>query len=55
MGQRLPELIALTRLVGLHRQTGRARDRTDELAALYATFTEGLDEHPLVEARELLG
>jgi predicted ATPase/class 3 adenylate cyclase len=54
-GQRLPELIALTRLVGLHRQTGRARDRTDELAALYATFTEGLDEHPLVEARELLG
>jgi predicted ATPase/class 3 adenylate cyclase len=53
-GQRLTELMALTRLVGLHRQTGRFPDRTGELAAVYATFTEGLDENPLVAARELL-
>jgi predicted ATPase len=53
-GQRLTELMALTRLVGLHRQTGRFPDRTGELAAVYATFTEGLDENPLVVARELL-
>ncbi|HEX6145326.1 MAG TPA: adenylate/guanylate cyclase domain-containing protein [Acidimicrobiia bacterium] len=53
-GQRLTELIALTRLVGLHRQTGLFPDRTEELAAVYATFTEGFDEGPLVAARELL-
>jgi predicted ATPase/class 3 adenylate cyclase len=53
-GQRLTELTTLTRLVGLHRQTGRFADRTGELAAVYATFTEGLDEYPLVAARELL-
>ena len=53
-GQRLTELMALTRLVGLHRQTGRVPDRTGELAAVYATFTEGLDEYPLVMARQLL-
>jgi predicted ATPase/class 3 adenylate cyclase len=53
-GQRLTELTALTKLVGLHRQTGRSPDRSGELAAVYETFTEGLDEHDLVMAREAL-
>lgn len=49
------ELAALTRLVGLRRQTGRSPDGSERLAEVYATFTEGLDEIQLVAARELLG
>ncbi|MGH8873481.1 MAG: adenylate/guanylate cyclase domain-containing protein [Acidimicrobiia bacterium] len=50
----LIELEALTRLVGLRREMGCTPDGSDELASLYATFTEGLDEHSLVMAREVL-
>ena len=28
---------------------------SDELASLYATFSEGFDEHDLVMARQVLG
>jgi len=54
-GLHLIELKAMTRLVGLRREMGRSPDGSDELASLYATFTEGLDEHDLVVAREVLG
>jgi len=53
-GFHLVELQALTRLVGIRRQTGRSPDGSERLASLYATFTEGLDEHDLVAARETL-
>ena len=46
----LVELQALTRLVGLRRETGTTPDGSNELANLYATFTEGLDEYDLVAA-----
>ena len=51
--QRLPELKARTRLVTLRRMTG-GEDGMNELASLYSTFDEGLDEFDLVRARELL-
>ena len=51
----LVELEALTRLVGLRRETGRSPDGGDELASLYNSFTEGFDEHHLIVAREMLG
>ncbi|MGH8953038.1 MAG: hypothetical protein ACRDX9_16670, partial [Acidimicrobiia bacterium] len=54
-GLHLIELQALTRLVGLRRETGRTPDGSDELGSLYAGFTEGLEEHDLVAARETLG
>ena len=50
----LVELQALTRLVGLHRKIETSPDGSEELASLFATFTEGLEEHDLVAARELL-
>lgn len=53
-GLHLIELQALTRLVGLRREMGRSPDGSDELASLYATFTEGLDEHDLIMARGML-
>ena len=53
-GQKLLELKALTRLVGLQRATGRSPDSSEELASLYSTFTEGFDEHDLIMARQLL-
>ncbi len=53
-GLMLPEIQAWTRLVGLRRTMGRTPDGCDELAELYATFTEGLDEHDLIMARQLL-
>ena len=53
-GFHLIELQALTRLVGLHRETGKSPDGSEELESLYATFTEGLEEHDLVAAREAL-
>lgn len=54
-GLHLTELQALTRLVRLRRELGRSPDGSDELAALYATFTEGFEEHDLVMARQVLG
>jgi hypothetical protein len=54
-GLHLIELQALNRLVALRREIGRSPDGSDELASLYATFTEGFDEHDLVMARQLLG
>jgi len=50
----LVELQALTRLVGLRRSTGKSPDRSEELESLYDTFTDGLEEHDLVAAREVL-
>ena len=44
IGLRLIELRGLARLVALRREMGRSPDRSDELASLYATFTEGFDE-----------
>lgn len=55
VGLHLVELKALTRLVDLHRAVGRTPDGSDELAKLYATFTEGFDELDLVAARGVLG
>jgi predicted ATPase/class 3 adenylate cyclase len=54
-GQRLTELQALTRLVALRRDLDRSSDGSDELAALYHSFTEGFDEQPLIMARATLG
>jgi hypothetical protein len=51
--QRLAELKARTRLGTLRRMTG-GKDVMDELASLYSTFEEGLDEVDLVRAKELL-
>jgi hypothetical protein len=55
IGLRLIELRGLARLVALHREMGRSPDRCDELASLYATFTEGFDEPDLIVARETMG
>ena len=49
------ELQARIRLVDLRRETGQVPDGSEELASLYAGFTEGLDEHDLVVARQMLG
>jgi predicted ATPase/class 3 adenylate cyclase len=49
------ELQASTRLVGLRRELGQLPDGSAELTALYASFTEGLDEYDLVMARDVLG
>jgi len=54
-GRHLIELQALTRLVGLRRQIGHSPDGSDELASLYATFSEGFEEYDLVMARQVLG
>jgi len=53
-GFHLVELQALTRLVGIRRETGKSPDGSEGLATLYATFTEGLDEHDLAAARKML-
>jgi predicted ATPase/class 3 adenylate cyclase len=54
-GLHLVELQAMTRLVDLRREMGRSPDGSDELALLYATFTEGFNEHDLLMARKVLG
>jgi tetratricopeptide (TPR) repeat protein len=54
-GLHLIELQALIGLVSLRREMGHSPDGSDQLAALYATFTEGFDEHHLVTAKEMLG
>ena len=53
-GLALIALQGLTRLVSLRREMGRTPDGSEELQALYSTFTEGLDEHDLVMARQAL-
>ena len=53
-GLHLIELQGLTRLVGLRRELGRFPDGSAKLAELYASFTEGHDEHDLTLARDLL-
>jgi predicted ATPase/class 3 adenylate cyclase len=52
IGARLVELGAIVRLVEL---LGREAVEFDELATLYAAFTEGFDEPELVAARRVLG
>lgn len=52
---RLHQLQAMTGLVQIHRERGDDRDRTQDLESAYATFTEGFDEWPLLEARRVLG
>ncbi|MGH8959388.1 MAG: ATP-binding protein [Acidimicrobiia bacterium] len=52
--QKLAELRAQTRLVILRRKTGVGGNAIEELAKLYLTFDEGLDEIDLVKAKELL-
>jgi predicted ATPase len=47
-------LQALNRLVALRREQGVTPDGSEELAAVYATFTEGFEEHDLARARDLL-
>jgi hypothetical protein len=54
VGIHLVELQALTRLVALRRELGMSPDGTEELAAVYAGFTEGFEERDLVEARAVL-
>ncbi len=54
-GFHLTVLTASTRLVTLRRELKRNPDGSEELAAVYATFSEGHDEHDLVVAREVLG
>lgn len=49
------ELQALTRLVTVRRAMRTTPDGSDDLAALYDSFTEGFEEHDLIAAREVLG
>lgn len=55
VGLELTRLQALTRLVSLQRTGGTPGDATGELATVYGTFTDGLDELDLAIARDLLG
>jgi predicted ATPase len=50
----LIEVQALNRLVELRRGLGKTPDGSEGLAAVYGRFTEGLAEHDLVIARDLL-
>ncbi len=54
-GLRYTELQARNRLVTLYRDLGRHPDGSEELASLYAGFTEGHDEMEMVRTRALLG
>jgi predicted ATPase/class 3 adenylate cyclase len=54
-GLHLIELQARTGLVRARRASGGSPDGSKELEKLYASFTQGLEEHPLVMARETLG
>jgi hypothetical protein len=51
---RLTQLKALNRLVRLRRGDEGAPNGIQELAALYATFTEGFEEVELVSANEVI-
>jgi hypothetical protein len=53
-GMHTVELEAMNRLVATQRAFGETPDSTDELRAVYESFTEGLDELPMVTAHELL-
>ncbi|RPI25856.1 MAG: hypothetical protein EHM57_00965 [Actinobacteria bacterium] len=54
LGMRLTQLQAVTRLVAVLRAQGRSPDGSDELSAIYDSFTEGFEEPELVAARALL-
>jgi hypothetical protein len=54
-GLRLTELQALTRLVLFQRSLGKSPDAGDDLAAVYSTFPEGLQELDLIRAGQVLG
>ena len=54
-GMVLMQLEAMTRLVRLRREMGKRPDGSDELAAIYASFSDGFDEAQLVAARQVLG
>jgi predicted ATPase len=51
---RMWELRAAASLARLRRDQGRRREAHDLLASVYGWFTEGLDTHDLIEAKELL-
>lgn len=53
-GFNLIALQALTRLVSLRRETGETPDGSQDLADLYGSFNQGLDEYDLRAARDLL-
>jgi hypothetical protein len=53
-GARMSLLRAATRLTALHRTVASGSDEVSQLAAIYATFTEGHDGPDLARARELL-
>jgi predicted ATPase len=55
IGSRLIELAATTRLVELLRAGGGGSEEARDLAALYATFTEGFEHPELIMARTVLG
>jgi tetratricopeptide (TPR) repeat protein len=54
-GSRHAELVGRTHLVSLNRDRGVSPDGTAELAALYRTFTGGLDEFDMTAARVVIG
>jgi tetratricopeptide (TPR) repeat protein len=54
-GLRTAQLQGLTKLVDLRRARGVEPDGSDDLRAVYETFTEGFEEHDLVRARVVLG
>lgn len=51
----LAVLSTLTKLVTLRREQDHSPDGTEDLAAVYDTFTEGHDAYELVTARQVLG
>jgi predicted ATPase/class 3 adenylate cyclase len=54
MGLRLSQLQALTGLVGVRRELSIEPDGSEDLRRVLGTFDQGLDEHDLVRAREVL-
>lgn len=54
LGMRLFELQALTGVVELRRATGSTPDRVEELAAMVTSFSDGLGEHDVGAALDLL-
>jgi predicted ATPase/class 3 adenylate cyclase len=54
-GMVLMQLEAMTRLVRLRREMGKRPDGSDELATIYASFSDGFEETQLVAARQVLG
>jgi tetratricopeptide (TPR) repeat protein len=54
LGLRLPQLQALTGLVEIRRELEIGPDGSEDLRRVLGTFDQGLDEHDLVSAREVL-